>query len=355
MKKIFILYLFSLLFINNAYSKDFWERVNAPNDTYVRDISFAPNGDILSCNAGLFKSTDSGNSWNDISFMEYQSTKYQLSAMGIWFQSIYPINDTLIFACMGDGITMKSTNAGVTWEPIKADISNSHTFVKASNGRIFVNDAYNLFYSNDMGATWNRYEQWEKSDIGTFSKVRMALSPSGELFASNHGVWVIDPLTLESVQSAEGLDSSYIRCFVFSKGKVFAGTDTSGIYMSEDNGITWNNLKNSPRNITISVLAVTQSGKLLAGSEEGGLYYSTDNGDNWQISNSELAHSIILDIEVKGNTIYLGTNGIFKSTDDGENWQSLPSKPGYPNVAWFDNNNKSNTYALTPTYLYEIY
>jgi photosystem II stability/assembly factor-like uncharacterized protein len=353
MKKIFVLFLFSLLFINNTFSKDFWELVNVPNDTYVRDISFAANGNILSCNYGLFESTNSGNSWNDISILKYQSTTFQLSAMSIWFQSIYPINDTLIFACMGDGVPLKSINAGTTWELVNSELSNMHTFMKAGNGRIFANDAYNLFYTDDLGNTWNRYEPWEKSDVGTFSKVRMALSTSGELFASNHGVWVIDPLTLESVQSNEGLDSSYIRCFAFKNGKVYAGTNTSGIYISSDNGITWNNLTNSPKNVAISVLAVTQSGKLLAGSEDGGLYYSTDNGDNWTISNSGFAKLRIFDIEVKANTIYIGSNGIYTSTDDGDSWQSLPAKPGYPSIGWLDMDKNSNTYSLTQSNLYK--
>ena len=352
MKKIFILCFISILLLNESFSKDFWERVNVPNDTDVRDISFLSNGNMLVGGFGMYLSTDSGNKWNDISLLEYQGQIVSLSTLPVMLSSIYAVNDSLFLGSFDDGFIIKSTNSGVLWEMMDSKLQNINSFLKTNQNRIFANRDYSLFYSDDFGKSWTKCAIWINQPTGYSFDAKIKLSPDGKLFASNKGVWIIDPETLEGNKYTEGIDSSYIRCFAFGNGKVFAGTDTSGIYVSADNGQTWANLPNSPRNVSINVLEVTQSGKLVAGSEDGGLFYSTDEATNRQNENSEFGNYKIYDIEIKDDIIYLGSSGMFFSTDDGENWLNMPSNPGYPIVTLIEKDINSNFHLITINNLY---
>ena len=69
---------------------------------------------------------------------------------------------------------------------------------------------------------------------------------------------------------------------------------------------------------------------LFAGTEGGGVFLSTDDGNSWQTANNGLGDSSVYSLIISGANIFAGTrNGVFRSTDNGTNWTSantgLPS------------------------------
>ena len=356
MKNLYAICITLILMLNLSFAKDFWEKVNVPNDNYIMDISFMSNGHILTTGYGIYKTTDTGNSWNDISKFIFQGKEISLSAVPVIINSIIPVNDTLYFASFYDGYIIRSTNSGLSWTPMDSKIQNAKSFVKAENNRIFANRSNRLFYTDDLGLTWLQYQGWPLEESGDRNDTRMAISPEGKIFVSNKGVWVIDPVTLVGTKYITGIDSTYIRCFAFSNGKVYAGTDTSGIFVSTDNGQSWTNLPGSPNDVPISVMTVTQSGKIFAGSVgkryadqslKSGLFFSTDDGENWQQNtDTDFSNKSIYDIEYYNDVLYLTSTGIYFSEDDGMNWQSIQPTPGYPFVRLIDSYNDNNNFRI---------
>ncbi|OGU42614.1 MAG: hypothetical protein A2X61_00595 [Ignavibacteria bacterium GWB2_35_12] len=352
MKQLVIILIGILLISNSIYSKDFWERVNVPNDTPTQELAIDTNGNLYSCYFGMYKSGDDGTTWQVIDEVTAQGMTIKLSHANILLTSIYVAKNGYLFTSMMDGLTFRSKDDGISWEVQSYELQNIHGFISCNNGRVFANRMFDLYYSDDYGDTWTRYNAWPESNYGSFSKSRMALSPSGMLFAWNNGIWVIDPDSLTYNYYTEGIDSSYVRCFAFGNGKVFAGTDTSGVFVSTDDGVTWSKLVNSPSNVSISSMVYTKNVKLIAGSEDNGLFISTDDGETWSESVELFASYRINDIDIYNDKIYVSSNGIYTSTDDGVNWERIPGNPGYPLVAYYNMNRNGKIFAYTELGLY---
>jgi photosystem II stability/assembly factor-like uncharacterized protein len=115
---------------------------------------------------------------------------------------------------------------------------------------------------------------------------------------------------------------------VEKNGVLFAGAYSAGVYVSTDNGVTWNarnNGLNTVRAMTIQSMAYLSTGLFIATTD--GIFKSTNNGLNWVEKNNGIqigpgaiyyfAYSVFED----AGALYAGTyNAIYKSTNDGDNW-----------------------------------
>ncbi|MBI5324297.1 MAG: T9SS type A sorting domain-containing protein [Ignavibacteriae bacterium] len=351
MKQLVIFLVCILIFSGTLHSKDYWEKVNVPNDSPTKELAIDSSGNLYTCFLGMYKSTDDGTSWNVIDEVTAQGQTVKLSRTKLIIQSIAIAKNGYLFSSMSDGGVFRSIDGGNSWGLIQDTMENIQDFIACSNGRIFANRTYDLYFSDDSGSSWSRCEFWEDTHLGN-SRTRMALSPSGKLFASNKGVWVIDTASLAYNYYTDGLDSSWIRCFAFGNGKVFAGTDTSGVYVSADDGQTWNRLNNSPKTVSITSMVYTKNGKLIAGSEDGGIYISADDGLTWTKSTASFADYSINDIDIYNEKIYVCSNGIFTSKDDGENWTVIADNPGFPMITSYDINSNGKIFAMSLIGLY---
>jgi hypothetical protein len=123
-------------------------------------------------------------------------------------------------------------------------------------------------------------------------------------------------------------------------GAVYAGTEPSALYRSDDGGETWRELEGllelpsrptwsfPPRPWTSHVRWIAPSPHaahvILVGIELGGLMRSTDGGDTWQDHRPGAqpdVHSLAWHPRVEGWAYEAGGGGAAWSTDTGETWQ----------------------------------
>ncbi len=113
-------------------------------------------------------------------------------------------------------------------------------------------------------------------------------------------------------------------------GNLFAGTRGKGLFISVDNGKSWNRIKNFPHS-DVFTLAQNSIGEIFAGTNEA-LYKSTDHGINWNnITANSNYYSAALALTIdKENNIYFGDyTWNYKSTDDGESWNKISGDESY--------------------------
>jgi len=80
-----------------------------------------------------------------------------------------------------------------------------------------------------------------------------------------------------------GLPSLALHVLVMHKnGALFAGTD-SGVFRSTNNGESWEAVSTGLMKMQIHALTMSDDGRLFAGSNTGNLFVSADNGNTWQM------------------------------------------------------------------------
>jgi hypothetical protein len=120
-----------------------------------------------------------------------------------------------------------------------------------------------------------------------------------------------------------------------SPGTVILSLLGQGLYITRDDGNRWKPLQSSMGTPWVDSLAVDeQTGRYYAGTDTEGVYASQDGGTKWSRSSSGL--SIILSVSGAVNTIavardgivYAGTQarGAAMSRDEGTTWQRLNSR-----------------------------
>lgn len=111
---------------------------------------------------------------------------------------------------------------------------------------------------------------------------------------------------------------------------VFAGTN-AGVYLTTNNGESWNPVNSGLTSTNITSLAVSDS-NLFAGTG-GGVFLSTNNGTSWTAANSGLADPLINSLVTDGTNLFAGTwSGVYFSTNNGTSWNQSHSGLTYNGI-----------------------
>lgn len=144
-------------------------------------------------------------------------------------------------------------------------------------------------------------------------------------------IWILTLLILSISISSQAqwieLDSleSPILHISSSNGKLYVCTATHGIYISSDNGNSFQISNNGLDNLNTRLILALDS--LLILGTNNSIYKSMDQGESWVLSSNGFpsSDSNVEDIIKKGDSIFVATygNGIFCSIDFCESWFPL--------------------------------
>jgi len=182
----------------------------------------------------IYKTTDGGDTWSDISNGISQGSKYRAI-------SISPVNPDYIYAT--DGYTMWSTtDGGQNWTTITPSVSSTITYIACSD-----TDAKELWIS-----------------LSGFNGSEKALK------STNTGAnWI---------NISTGLPNIPINCIVHQKesnGLLYAGTDV-GVYVKNDGMANWQLYSSGLPNVIVSELEINYtSRKLVAATYGRGVWESS--------------------------------------------------------------------------------
>ena len=123
-------------------------------------------------------------------------------------------------------------------------------------------------------------------------------------------------------QQTNGPYGGAINCIAISGMNLFAGTNSNGVFISTNNGTSWNSVNNGFTDIEVFSLEV--SGTNLYAGTYGNVFLSTNNGTSWTSVNNGLTNGIVSSLLVSGTNLYAGTGGgVFLSTNNGTSWTSV--------------------------------
>ncbi len=201
-----------------------WTQLTSPV-LFISSIEEDRNGNIYVCGTGLYKSTDKGNTWEEI---------YQWSV----YDAFIPNDSTILIGIPG-------------------------TF----SGQIL--------YSSDNGSSWD--STGHNVNVSAFYRYGSFIFTGG--FFGDEGGGGVHKSTNGGINwEALGLYQTSITSFITNKlNQLFIGTD-KGIYFTEDAGVTWQNVL---ADSVVTTLTRDSKNYLYAGTNKGTFLRSTDNGMTW--------------------------------------------------------------------------
>ncbi|MCC7431846.1 T9SS type A sorting domain-containing protein [bacterium] len=340
---------------------------------------------IGSASGGIFKSTDNGNSWNAIFDSEL--------SLSIGDIAIDPTNPQTIYVgqgeanagggsvCYGGFGVSKSTDGGNTWQniglqnsnaigKIVVDPQNSNNVFVAAMGRLFsTNSERGIYRSQNAGQTWTQVLAVNDSTGG----IDLAINPQNPN--------IVYAATWERKRSLTGRFYAGIGSGIYrstdggttwnlmtnglpqpstNNGKIAISISNSnpnvlyatycdhpgfflGVYKTTDGGNSWTQLSGNGLTGCFSSFGwwfnrlfvdPTNSDKVFLSGLN--LYSSTDGGNNWNVSGSSMHvdHHALFIFPNNQNKILCGNDGgLYTSNDGGNFWTKIN---GLPNIQFYN-------------------
>jgi photosystem II stability/assembly factor-like uncharacterized protein len=279
----------------------------------IKDNSIYAGVSALPGRSGVARSTDNGNTWQDVA-----------SPIETGGESI--VSDNAIIVAEFNFI-WRSTDDGASWDVVEQfALTGISSFARAGT-KLFAAATTGFHTSTDNGASWN----FEAFSNGAYS---FSAVGSTIYLGSNSKVFKSTDLGATWIDMSTGLGNGGVQALLYDGSTLFAGTptDAAGIYRSTNGGASWDPAAAGLPVASIIRGQIAFAGYVFAGTEGDGIYRSSDHGNTWtktDVNNSLLAHQLVFTFCAKDNALYAGAgNGIYKSTDGGATFQRIIN--GFP-------------------------
>jgi len=319
----------------------------ALSPAYVHDKTLFVGLACEPTGSGILRSTDGGLHWT-----RANSGLTDLGIEALVFSPNYAQDRTLFASGCFDG-AFKSTDGGITWRALTADLLIEEWWqdrwerVKqlvvspayARDGSLWFLTRSHVYRSKDGG------ESWQRADHGLegLKMVRLVLSPDYEvdktaLVTVDQGVYIThnegekwQPIGLP-IPGLWVTDLALSPGFATDGVLFVVGSDEQGyhLYRSSDGGKSWLAVGEEFSSQLIGELALSPrypADGLVFASTDRSVYRSTDGGETWKPLNLPGAWAPLFLFSpdfANDHTIYASLDqALYRSQDGGENWIAL--------------------------------
>lgn len=298
-----------------------------------------------STGGGVYKTTDAGITWKNISDGQFATGSVGAIAVSESDANIVVVGmgehaARGVMTSMGDGV-YKSMDAGKTWTHLGLEKTRhiSDVIIHPTNP--------DVMYVSAQGAQYAPTKErgiYKTTDGGkSWEKVFYVNSKTG---ASSLSMDMNNPRILYAAMWQHQRYPWYME----------SGGEDSGLYKSTDAGETWTKLENRlPKDFGKAGISVSRANServfavIEAEGKKGGVYRSDDAGKSWKQVNSNrvnIARSwyymeIFADPQNE-NTVYVLNAPVMKSIDGGKSFSNIPVPHGDNHHLWINPYNNSN-------------
>lgn len=292
---------------------------------------------------GIFRSNDAGETWTPL------PTTNTPGLVHVESLAIDPRSSNIIYAGTWY-LPFKSTDGGRTWRSIKSGIiDDSDIFAINIDPRnpnhIIASACSGIYDTRDAGESWHKVQGIPSQSRRTRAILQHPSIPGLVLAGTTEGFWRSakgGDNNSWMVTTSRQLEINSIAVHPRNPNTIYIGTNNYGVMVSNDGGKNFIPSNNGfsgrfvntilpDREIANRVYATT-----INTTTGGGFFFvSTDGGESWLPSMRNMpprliGYSILQD-ELDGNTIYLGTNlGMYRSTDRGVSWAPVTARRPTP-------------------------
>jgi len=249
-----------------------WRRVGPGAD--VTEVAVGGTGIAYAVTrSAVLRSSDGGTSWHEV-LRPHPDVPFSIQvdpgdASIVYLSTVRGGPGTL------DGDLLRSSDAGLTWIPIRARLGQGYVRALAidpfDSRRLFVVAELGFFASADSGATWGSVA----NGLPTVDLNALAADPHshGTIYAAGAaGIFRSRDSGATFPRIGAGLPVAWVKSVVADPlvpGRLFAAVDGHGVHVSIDGGDTWNAFGDGLRG-NAGILAIDPAGRSIhAGTTEG--------------------------------------------------------------------------------------
>ncbi|HET6557093.1 MAG TPA: T9SS type A sorting domain-containing protein [Prolixibacteraceae bacterium] len=235
-----------------------------------------------------------------------------------YFGSLAAKGDTLFLSYKGntwESIIKYRLPGSNTWDDLKGPLpyeGDDASLMNTGNGMLWVYEDDILFNTSDLGQTWNEHSIPSGfcnnfSDFEIFNGLPFAAAcGKGEMLrmAADRS-WQLSNAGLPTDRE--------VTSMAYSKEAIYAFVDTYGMFVSKDNGQTWEVATNGFYT-GWGIHSHAFRGQDIFVTTAKGVFYSIDQGQKWQSLNDGLPNIPVGPMVIYNDTLWVGThgNGIWK-------------------------------------------
>jgi hypothetical protein len=318
---------------------DVWTKTSGEiNTRFAYSFATIDTQIFISGNSGIFRSSDKGESWVQLSTTHTMSLAvvgtdlFAGTSTGInistdngatwtstgytdWAQKLTATSTNLFVGYQG---IHRSSDKGTTWGEANSGLTGYGMLsLLVSGEHVYAGSDFNLYVTSDNGANW-------KSGTGTAGAVYCLEADGSNLYAgTEYPGEVYQSIDNGLTWNSSLLVSSPVYAFTKNATGVFAGSFGKGVSLTTDDGASWNEVNDGLTGGLINAL-VSNGPNIFAGWWNVGIFLSTDNGMSWSKSSTGLTNAKIFCFATIGSNIFVGTDGgVFLSSNNGANWEKV--------------------------------
>ncbi len=322
-----ILSLVASLFVSASSLQAQWVQTNGPYGGYITCFAFHDTTVFAGTNGGVYESTANSMNWVGVGLSNYYVRALAVSSNGTVGMNVFAGTDSGVFIFTSSGTGWTEVDSGLTNQSVRSFVvSGANVFAGTWGGGIFL--------SSDNGSSWNAVD----SGLTNFQVMALAVSDTNLVAGTAAGIFVSNNNgvtwtgTLTSPFNADLVRAFAIESNGAGRTNLYAAIN-GGVELSTDNGKTWSGGTAIDLPEYVACVAVSDSDLYAGLAGYAGSYFfyrSTDNGTSWSPVGSfgsfdtYVNACAVVPNGVSGTRILAGTNGegVSMSSDNGVNWTS---------------------------------
>jgi photosystem II stability/assembly factor-like uncharacterized protein len=294
------------------------------------------NNDVFAAGTGngVYLSTDRSVSWNE--FNNGLHNSLVLSLLGNSAGKMFAGTSGGVFRSDDQGTTWLQKNSGLPKSAKVVSILENSNNMYVGLDDVGSSNAGVIYQSNDEGDTWTVYQPALSTD---YSVTNLVINSDGDIFAATgsatpagRGIYRHLNGTADWQQINNGLTNINISTLALdSAGRIFAGSSGGGLFVSTNNGDLWQPVIGLPSGATrVTAMVIDRQDNIfvavnISATNTISMFVSIDNGLTWEAAGKGIYNSPIRTMIVdQNNTVYAAAfSQVYRTQNQGRSWGLL--------------------------------